>query len=66
MDVDDAEMDAILDLIDEESGKSVKELASDTEYSSRRVQRILEEMMDRGMITSTPDWRYRESRRTEA
>ena len=66
MDVDDAEMEAIIELIDEESGKSVKELASDTGYSSRRVQRILEELMDHGMITSTPDWRYRESRRSEA
>jgi len=66
VDVDEREMEAILELIDEEHAKSVTQLADDTDYSSRRVQRILEELMDRGRITSTPDWRYRESRRSEA
>lgn len=64
-DVGDEEIDDILTQIDEEEGKTVKELAADTEYSSRRVQRILEELMERGKITSTPDWQYRESRRSE-
>ena len=59
------ELTEILDCIDEQTGKSVKELASDTGYSPRDVQRILEELMERGRITSTPDWRYRESRRSE-
>lgn len=65
-DVDSEELDRVLGQINEETGKSVKELASDTGYSSRHVQRILEELMERGKITSTPDWRYRESRRGEA
>lgn len=66
IDVDESNMNAILELIDEEQAKSVEELSEDTDFSSREVQRILEELMDRGLITSTPDWRYRESRRSEA
>lgn len=65
-DVDAAEIEAILTLIGEDDAKSVQELADETDCSQREVQRILEELMDRGRITSTPDWRYRESRRSEA
>lgn len=56
----------ILECISEESGKSVNELAARTGYSRRRVQQILSALMDRGRITSTPDWQYRESRRSNA
>lgn len=65
-DVGEEATGAILEQIDEKNGKSVKELASDTDYSSRQVQHILEKLMEQGKITSTPDWRYRESRRSEA
>lgn len=65
-DISDDQMEAILEFIDEETKMSVSELANQTEYSARQVQRILEALMERGQITSTPDWEYRQSRRSEA
>ena len=65
-DISDDEMERILEFIDEDTGMSVEELAAHTEFSSRHVQRILEALMERGQITSTPDWEYRQSRRSEA
>ena len=63
--ISDDQMEAILEFIDEETKMSVSELANQTEYSARQVQRILEALMERGQITSTPDWEYRQSRRSE-
>jgi len=64
--ISDEQMDAILEFIDEETKMSVSELADQTEYSARQIQLILEALMERGQITSTPDWQYRQSRRSEA
>jgi len=64
--ISDAQMEAILDIIDEETPKSVGDLAENTGYPSQQVQLILEALMEKGMITSTPDWQYREARRSEA
>lgn len=63
--VSDEEMNTVLGVIDEETGKSVGELAEETGYSPRNVQHILAALMERGKITSTPDWEYRESRRSD-
>lgn len=65
-DISDDQMEAVLEFIDEETTMSVSELASRTEYSAHQVQLILEALMERGQITSTPDWQYRQSRRSEA
>ena len=64
--ISDEKMEAILEFIDEETKMSVSELADQTEYSARQIQLILEALMERGQITSTPDWQYRQSRRSEA
>ena len=64
-DVTDREMTDILECISEETGRSVSELADLTGHSQRRVQQILAALMERGQITSTPDWQYRESRRSD-
>lgn len=64
--ISDEQMEAILEFIDEETKMSVSELADRTEYSARQIQLILEALMERGQITSTPDWQYRQSRRSEA
>lgn len=65
-DVSDGEMETVLDWIDEETRRSIDDLAEKTGYSQRHVQQILAALMERGRITSTPDWRYRESRRSDA
>lgn len=65
VDVSEEEMESVLSQISTVDGKSVDELAQGTEYSSRQIQTILEALMERGEITSTPDWRYRKSRRSE-
>lgn len=64
--VTDAQMETVLGVIDEDTGRSVEDIAESTGYSPRKVQLILEALMDQGKITSTPDWQYRESRRPEA
>lgn len=53
----------VLDHIDEDTARSVSELADLTGQSKRDVQQELEQLMEQGEITSTPDWRYRRSRR---
>ena len=63
--ISDDQIETILGLIDEETKMSIQEMAEQTEYSTRQVQLILEELMERGQITSTPDWKYRQSRRSE-
>jgi len=64
--ISDEQMEAVLEFIDEETKMSISELADRTEYSARQTQLILEALMERGQITSTPDWQYRQSRRSEA
>lgn len=64
--VSEEQMEAVLGFIDEDTKMSVRDLANATDYSDRQVQRILEVLMERGKITSTPDWQYRQSRRREA
>lgn len=64
--ISDEQMEAVLEFIDEETKMSISDLADHTEYSARQVQLILEALMERGQITSTPDWQYRQSRRSEA
>lgn len=61
--VSEEQMEAVLGFIDEDTKMSVRDLANATDYSARQVQRILEVLMERGKITSTPDWQYRQSRR---
>jgi DeoR/GlpR family transcriptional regulator of sugar metabolism len=56
-------VEAIREVVDEQNGYTVQELARETGASMREVQRGLEELQDRGELTSTPDWRYREARR---
>jgi len=58
-------MEEVLGVIDEDTKKSIDDLSENTGYSSQQVQLILEALMERGKITSTPDWQYRESRRSE-
>lgn len=65
-DVTDEAMGEVLEEIDRDNGLSVYELAERTGYSQSHVQQILAALMERGKITSTPNWLYRESRRTEA
>lgn len=64
-DVSDREMETVLDWIDEDTKRSIDDLAEKTGYSQRHVQRVLAALMERGRITSTPDWQYRESRRSD-
>lgn len=56
-------MQEILNHIDEDTALSIHELADRLDSTPRDVQRGLESLMDRGEITSTPDWKYRRSRR---
>ena len=58
------EVESILGLIDKDTAKSIPELADETGLTWREVRAGLAELMNRGRITSTPDWKYRESRRT--
>lgn len=53
----------ILALIDETTGYTVPELADKTGLAENEIQSELSKLMDRGLITSTPDWKYRRSRR---
>lgn len=55
----------IYQTIDEETGYTVPELAERTGATQGEVQRALERMVERGHITSTPDWEYRRSRRVD-
>lgn len=58
-----SDMDAILNHIDEDTALSVRELSDRLDCTPREVQRGLEELMEQGEITSTPDFKYRRSRR---
>lgn len=53
----------ILELIDEETGYSVPEFAEMLDIDERDVSYGLLVLMNQGKITSTPDWKYRRSRR---
>lgn len=57
--------DRILEEIDRETGYTVPELADRLGVGELEVQGGLEVLMERGAITSTPDWKYREARRVE-
>lgn len=54
----------ILGEIDRQTGYTVGELADRIGTNNRHVQKALESLMERGKITSTPDWRYRLARRS--
>lgn len=55
----------IWDLIDRETGYSVQEFSDMLGVPIREVQSALESLMERGLITSTPDWKYRRARRVQ-
>lgn len=54
----------ILELIDWDTGYTVKQFSNKLDVNEREIQNTLANLMDSGKITSTPDWKYRESRNT--
>lgn len=63
--VTEEEMADVMGLIDEDTAMGVDELSDETGYTIDSIQKILEALMERGKITSTPDWKYRQSRRVK-
>lgn len=55
----------ILALIDEATGYTVHGFADELDTTVQEVQSALENLMECGKITSTPDWKYRLSRRSQ-
>lgn len=55
----------ILELIGRNEGYTVRELSSELDEDEDTIQRALEKLMECGEITSTPDWKYRRSRRSD-
>lgn len=56
--------DRILAEIDQDTGYTVDEFAGMFDVHWKDVRSALANLMDRGLITSTPEWRYRLARRT--
>jgi len=52
----------ILQVIDRETAYTVQELAEMFDVHWKEIRSALEGLMERGEITSPPDWKYRRSR----
>lgn len=56
----------ILEHIDHNTGYKVPEFADLLNTDKKTIQTALESLMERGQITSTPDFQYRRARRTKS